>query len=67
MQYLVGLEGYCSTAPFDPSMMVHFRKRLGEEALRECSELIVKHGCLNSASPRFDLKSSNLLSLTPAC
>ena len=45
MQYFVGLEGYCSTAPFDPSMMVHFRKRLGEEALRECNELIVKHGC----------------------
>jgi hypothetical protein len=41
----MGLEGYCSTAPFDPSVMVHFRKRLGEGALRECNELIVKHGC----------------------
>lgn len=45
MQYFVGLEGYFSTAPSDPSMMVHFRKRLGEGALRECNELIVKHGC----------------------
>ena len=44
MQYFVGLEGYCATAPFGFSMMVHFRKRLGEEALRECNELSVKHG-----------------------
>jgi hypothetical protein len=62
MQYFVGLEGYCSTAPFDPSMMVHFRKRLGKGALRECNELIVKHGCksikeLIAASE--DLQSGN--------
>ena len=34
MQYFAGLEGYCSTAPFDPSMMVHFRQRFGVETLR---------------------------------
>ena len=45
MQYFAGLEGYCSTAPFDPSMMVHFHKRRGEEALRKCNEFVVKHGC----------------------
>ena len=44
MQYFVGLEGYCSTAQFDPSMVVHFRKRLGEVAFKECNGLIIKYG-----------------------
>ena len=45
LQFFVGLEGYQSKPPFDPSMMVYFRKRLGEEILQECNEIIVRHGC----------------------
>lgn len=40
LQYLVGIETYQNKAPFDPSMMVHFRKRITEEMLREINEKI---------------------------
>jgi len=42
LQYLVGLEKYQSEAPFDASMMVHFRKRISVETLQEINEQIVK-------------------------
>ena len=42
LQYLVGLEEYQSDAPFDASMMVHFRKRISVETLQEINEKIVK-------------------------
>jgi hypothetical protein len=37
----LGYEAYTDEAPFDPSMMVHFRKRLNESILAEINELIV--------------------------
>ncbi len=33
MQFSLGFSSYCSKAPFDPSMIVHFRKRFSEEEL----------------------------------
>ncbi|HKM82892.1 MAG TPA: IS5 family transposase [Candidatus Acidoferrum sp.] len=42
LQYLVGLTEYCDDAPFDPSMMVHFRKRLTNTIINEINERIVK-------------------------
>ena len=40
LQYFIGREEYSSTAPFDASMMVHFRKRLDSETMKEINELI---------------------------
>ncbi len=40
LQYFIGREEYSSTAPFDASMMVHFRKRLDSETMQEINELI---------------------------
>ena len=31
LQYLLGLSEYSDSAPFDASMMVHFRKRLNQQ------------------------------------
>ena len=42
LQHFIGLTEYHDEAPFDPSMMVHFRKRLSKEKLSEINELIVK-------------------------
>lgn len=42
LQYLIGLTEYRDEAPFDPSMMVHFRKRLSDEIINEINERIVK-------------------------
>jgi len=43
MQLILGFAGYSSKSPFDPSMMVHLRKRISEVDLR-INELIAKRG-----------------------
>jgi len=44
MQFFLGFSGYSSKVPFDPSMMVHFRKRFSDEDLRHINELVVHRG-----------------------
>lgn len=44
LQFFIGLEGFQFSAPFDPSMMVYFRKRLPEAVVNDCNERIVQHG-----------------------
>jgi hypothetical protein len=44
IQYFLGFSGRSSKAPFDPSMMVHFRKRFSDHDLRRINELVVQHG-----------------------
>jgi hypothetical protein len=41
LQYFCGLPGYTDERPFDPSLMVWFRKRLTSEILGEINELII--------------------------
>ena len=41
LQYFIGLKEYTEESPFDPSMLVHFRKRLNLDLLDEINELIV--------------------------
>ena len=41
LQYFLGYEAYRDERPFDPSMMVHFRKRLSASVLKEINELII--------------------------
>lgn len=40
LQYFIGLKEFQFDAPFDPSLMVHFRKRLGLETMKQINELI---------------------------
>ncbi len=42
LQYFIGYESYRDERPFDPSMMVHFRKRLTAEILKELNDLIIE-------------------------
>lgn len=44
LQFFVGLQAFQYSAPFDPSMMVYFRKRLPESVINDCNERIVRHG-----------------------
>jgi transposase, IS5 family len=50
LQYFLGYEAYRDERPFDPSMMVHFRKRLSGSVLKEINEIMApkpdreKHG-----------------------
>jgi hypothetical protein len=40
LQYFLGYEAYHDEQPFDPSMMVHFRKRLDASIVNEINELV---------------------------
>jgi len=40
LQYFIGLPEYRDEIPFDPSMMVHFRKRFDAKTLQEINEII---------------------------
>jgi IS5 family transposase len=40
MQYFIGLPKYQRKAPFDPSMMVYYRKRFDAKTLQEVNEII---------------------------
>ena len=42
-QYFIGLPQYQDEAPFVPSLLVEFRKRISDEILIEVNEMIVKH------------------------
>jgi IS5 family transposase len=44
LQIIIGLEAFQYSAPFDPSMMVYFRKRLAESIVNDINEKIVRHG-----------------------
>ena len=43
LQFFCGFPQYEYKQPFDPSLMVYFRKRLTPEILREINELIIKN------------------------
>ena len=42
LQYFIGLPRFQNKAPFQPSLLVEFRKRLNLEVLQECNEVIIQ-------------------------
>jgi hypothetical protein len=44
LQFFIGLSGYQSSPPFDPSMMVHFRKRIGPGLIKVCNAMTKSNG-----------------------
>ena len=44
LQFFIGLSGYQALRPFDPSMMVHFRKRLGPDLIKVCNDMTKANG-----------------------
>lgn len=44
LKFLIGLEVFQFSVPFDPSMIVYFRMRLPEAVVNDCNERIVRHG-----------------------
>jgi IS5 family transposase len=44
LQYFVGFIGYHPLPPFDASMMVHFRKRIGPELIKVCNAMTKANG-----------------------
>ncbi|MEM1254263.1 MAG: IS5 family transposase, partial [Cyanobacteria bacterium P01_H01_bin.21] len=50
LQYFLGLHEYSDQAPFDASMLVHFRKRIGLDLVSAVNESVVQTG-MDSAPP----------------
>ena len=42
LQYFIGLPRFQSEAPFQPTLLVEFRKRLSPEILERCNEVIIR-------------------------
>ena len=50
-QYFIGLQGYQTQAPFVPSLLVEFRKRLTEDILGEINEMIIAYNTPDDPAP----------------
>jgi len=55
LQHFVGMDKWSNEAPFDPSLMVWFRKRLSAKMLSEINEEM----CRRAAQPTEETKDSN--------
>lgn len=58
MQYFLGYEGYKYEIPFNPNMMVHFRKRLSADILKEVNALIIEKSKADDESHNEDDKGN---------
>lgn len=59
LQFFCGFPEYKDEPPFDPSLMVYFRKRLTPEILGEINELIIQKAQQESEEERSDSDDSN--------
>ena len=50
-QYFIGLPGYQDKAPFAPSLLVEFRKRLTDDILMEINEMIAEYNTPDDPPP----------------
>jgi hypothetical protein len=50
-QYFIGLPAYQTEAPFVPSLLVEFRKRLNEDVLNEINEIIIAFNTPDDPNP----------------
>ncbi|VEN73912.1 conserved hypothetical protein [Candidatus Desulfarcum epimagneticum] len=51
LQYFLGFKKYKDEPPFDPSMFVHFRKRIGKDKMAMINEAVVKKAMSESRKP----------------
>lgn len=58
LQYFIGLSSYNDKTPFDSSMLVHFRQRIGVELVNKINEEMVKK-MLEETSSQSNQKKKN--------
>ncbi len=63
LQYFLGFKEYRSEEPFNPSMFVHFRKRIGKEKMSMINETIVQKA--SAESQKTPDKADNDLDVPP--
>lgn len=57
LQFFCGMPGYTLERPFDPSLMVYFRKRLTTEILEDVNEMIIEKATENETKNDDDDKT----------
>ena len=50
-QYFIGLPGFSNEAPYVPSLLVEFRKRLDDEVLAQINEMIIAYSTPDDLGP----------------
>lgn len=60
LQYFLGLSEYSDKAPFEASMLVHFRKRVKRELIGQLNEAIVQQSCQNNSAPPEDSATTSV-------
>lgn len=51
LQYFIGISSYSNETPFDASMLVHFRQRIGIELVNKINQKMVKEMLEDSSIP----------------
>lgn len=67
LQFLIGLERYQAEAPFDASMLVHFRKRITAEMLQEINERIHEEQIKKNDKKEDDSENKGKLLIDATC
>jgi transposase, IS5 family len=59
LQYFLGIPEYSSKAPFDASMLVHFRQRIGKEIVNKINKKTVERNIEKTVRKNSEKKSKN--------
>ena len=59
LQYFIGISSYSNETPFDASMLVYFRQRIGIELVNRINQKMVKEMLDNSSTPVKKIIKSN--------
>jgi IS5 family transposase len=60
LQYFIGMSSYSNQAPFDPSMLVHFRERIDMNLVNKLNQKIVKNVLENQEEKEVKAKKSEV-------
>lgn len=66
-QYFIGLPGYQMEAPYVPSLLVEFRKRLTEDILGDINDMILEYNTPDDHDDGDDSDNSGTLILDATC
>lgn len=65
MQYFLGYSSYSKEPPFDPSLFVEIRKRMGDELIAQLNDIILEHAHAKSKSLQKDEENNQANSNQP--
>jgi IS5 family transposase len=60
LQYFIGMSSYSNEAPFDASMLVHFRERISADMVNRVNQLLVKKMLETTSSQQVEKKTEEL-------